>query len=135
MQKLAGILLKTEPTNVRVLEVVRSQQPSEFCRLGKSNEQVSLHAEEFSVDSKSDLERAIVEKLNSRWRGCATNDAHSSKNCHVLFCPVHCSYGSRRRFGVGQRGTRWRPSWYLWSAYNEAQEKSFGRSTRRKIGR
>ena len=59
MQKLAGILLKTEPTNVRVLEVVLSQQPSEFCRLGKSNEQVSLHAEEFSVDSKSDLERQL----------------------------------------------------------------------------
>lgn len=66
MQKLAEILLKTEPINVRVLEVVHSQQPSEFCRLGKSDEQVSLHAEEFSVDSKSDLERAIVEKLNSR---------------------------------------------------------------------
>ena len=62
MQKLARILLKIEPANVRVLEVVRSQQPSEFCRLGKPDEQVSLHAEEFP---ESDLERAIVEKLTS----------------------------------------------------------------------
>lgn len=65
MQKLARILPKIEPANVRVLEVVRSQQPSEFCRLGKPDEQVSLHAEEFPVDNESDLERAIVEKLTS----------------------------------------------------------------------
>jgi hypothetical protein len=65
MQKLAGILIKTKPTNVRVLKVVCPQQSSEFCRLGKSDEQVSLHAEEFSVGNKSDLERVIVEKLNS----------------------------------------------------------------------